>query len=66
MKNTIAAPKDLWLKTPFATLFRYVPTGVYFFRIRVRGKLIRYSLKTDTAQKNPAIADVRSTGRKLV
>jgi hypothetical protein len=48
MKDSIAAPKDLWLKTPYANLVRYVPSGIYFSRIRVRGKLIRRSLKTDT------------------
>ena len=46
MKHSIAAPKGLWLKTPFANLIRYVPSGIYFSRIRVRGKLIRRSLKT--------------------
>src|SRR5277367_4414969 len=46
MKDSIAAPKDHWLKTPFANLVRYVPSGIYFSRIRVRGKLIRRSLKT--------------------
>ena len=46
MKHSIAAPKDLWLKTPYANLIRYVPSGIYFSRIRVRGKLIRRSLKT--------------------
>lgn len=35
-----------WQKTPFANLLRYKPSGVYFARIRVRGKLIRRSLKT--------------------
>jgi len=40
--------KRLWLKTPFANLVRYVPSGIYFSRIRVSGKLIRRSLKTDT------------------
>ena len=45
MKDSIAAPKDLWLKTPYANLVRHVPSGVYFSRIRVRGKLIRRSLK---------------------
>jgi hypothetical protein len=43
----MAAPKDLWLKTPFANLVRYVPSGIYFSRIRVWGKLIRRSLKTN-------------------
>ena len=47
MKDRIAAPKGLWLKTPFANLVRYVPSGIYFSRIRVRGKLIRRSLKTN-------------------
>ena len=47
VKDSIAAPKDLWLKTPFANLIRYVPSGIYFSRIRVRGKLIRRSLKTN-------------------
>jgi hypothetical protein len=28
-------------------LVRYVPSGIYFSRIRVQGKLIRGSLKTD-------------------
>ena len=47
VKDSIAAPKDLWLKTPFANLVRYVPSGIYFSRIRVSGKLIRRSLKTN-------------------
>ena len=46
MNDSNAAPKDLWLKTPFANLVRYVPSGIYFSRIRVKGKLIRRSLKT--------------------
>jgi hypothetical protein len=37
----------LWQKTSYANLIRYVPSGMYFLRIRVRGKLIRKSLKTD-------------------
>src|SRR5258707_15815125 len=37
----------VWQKTPFANLIRYTPSGVYFCRIRVQGKLIRKSLKTD-------------------
>lgn len=36
-----------WQKTPYANLIRYVPSGAYFAPIRVRGKLIRRSLKTD-------------------
>lgn len=37
----------LWQKTPYANLLRYLPNGMYFYRIRVRGRLIRRSLKTD-------------------
>jgi hypothetical protein len=36
-----------WQKTPYANLIRYEPSGVYFARLRVKGKLIRRSLKTD-------------------
>jgi len=39
---------DLWQKTQYANLVRYVPSKVYFARIRVKGKLIRKSLKTDS------------------
>jgi len=36
-----------WQKTHFANLIRYKPSQVYFARFRVKGKLIRRSLKTD-------------------
>jgi len=39
---------DLWQKTHYANLVRYVPSGVYFARMRVKGKLIHKSLTTDT------------------
>ena len=35
-----------WQKTHFANLIRYVPSGTYYARFRVRGKLVRKSLKT--------------------
>lgn len=35
-----------WQKTPFANLVRYKPSQVYFARLKVKGKLIRRSLKT--------------------
>jgi integrase len=38
---------DPWQKTNYANLIRYKPSGIYFARIRVKGKLIRKSLKTD-------------------
>jgi integrase len=36
-----------WVKSPVANLVRYIPSGIYFARVRVGGKLIRRSLKTD-------------------
>ena len=36
-----------WQKAQFANLIRYVPSGTYYARVRVRGKLIVQSLKTD-------------------
>jgi hypothetical protein len=46
VNDRFAASKVLWSKTLFAILIRYMPPGIYFSRIRVRGKLIRRSLKT--------------------
>jgi integrase len=37
---------SVWQKTSYANLIRYEPSGTYFARLRVRGKLIRRSLKT--------------------
>ena len=42
-----ANPGKEWQKTPCANLVRYVPSGIYYARLRVKGKLIRKSLKTD-------------------
>jgi hypothetical protein len=36
-----------WQKISFANLIRYSPSDKYFARIRVGGKLIRQSLKTN-------------------
>ena len=36
-----------WQRTSYANLIRYAPSGKYFARIRVGGKLIRQSLKTN-------------------
>lgn len=45
MKTPGADPR--WVKPPVASLIRYVPSGVYFARVRVGGKLIHKSLRTD-------------------
>ena len=39
--------KTLWQKTQYANLIRYDPSGTYYARIRIRGKLLRKSLETD-------------------
>ena len=36
-----------WVKTQSANLVRYKSSGIYFARVRIRGKLFRQSLKTD-------------------
>jgi hypothetical protein len=36
-----------WQKTPFVNLLRYKPSQIYFARLKVKGKLIRRSLKTN-------------------
>ena len=41
-----ASAKSPWQKTGFANIVRYVPSGVYFARLKVGGKLIRRSLQT--------------------
>ncbi|MGD0022933.1 MAG: site-specific integrase [Smithellaceae bacterium] len=65
VKDKIAAPKARWLKTPFANLVRYVPSGIYFSRIRVRGKLIRRSLKTNKlAVAKLRLADLEKVERQ--
>lgn len=46
--NTAQPPlKAVWQKTQYANLVRYIPSGTYFARIKVRGKLIRRALGTD-------------------
>jgi integrase len=45
--NSKSEEPSLWVKSSVANLVRYVPSGIYFARVRVGGKLIRRSLKTD-------------------
>ena len=37
----------VWQSTQYSNLIRYIPSGIYYARFRVRGKLIWKSLKTD-------------------
>ncbi|HEU6447028.1 MAG TPA: site-specific integrase [Verrucomicrobiae bacterium] len=39
--------ETVWQKTQYANLIRYVPSGTYFARFRVKGKLVWRGLKTD-------------------
>jgi hypothetical protein len=46
MKTSETEKDSQWQKTPYANLVRYKSSGIYFARFRVRGKLIRRSVKT--------------------
>lgn len=59
-------PGKDWQKTQFANLVRYVPSGMFFARLRVVGKLIRRSLKTSaiTVAKR-RLTDMEKHARKI-
>ena len=60
-------PESDWQKTPFANLLRYKPSQTYFARLRVKGKLIRRSLKTKTLSvAKLRLADFETSERKRV
>ena len=52
----------LWQKTQFSNSIRYTPSGTYFARLRVNGKLIRKALKTDVL----SAAKLRQSGFEKV
>jgi hypothetical protein len=56
MKDIISTPKGVWLRTPPANLIPYAPSDIYFSRLRVKGKLIRRSLKTKKTGRRQASA----------
>ena len=57
--------KSPWAKTPVANLLRYQSSGVYFARVRVAGKLIRQSLKTNVfSVAKIRLADLTQEQRK--
>jgi integrase len=57
--------KSPWAKTPVANLVRYRSSGVYFARVRVAGKLIRQSLKTNVfSVAKIRLADLTQEQRK--
>jgi integrase len=45
--GTNGAKPSQWQRTQYSNLIRYIPSGTYFARARVGGKLIRKSLNTD-------------------
>lgn len=57
--------ESLWTKAPVANLVRYEPSGIYFARAKVRGKLIRKSLETNVLSvAKLRLADVLNTENK--
>ena len=64
-QNTDSA--DVWTKAPVANLVRYEPSGIYFARAKVRGKLIRKSLDTNVLSvAKLRLADVLGAEHKAV
>jgi len=63
--NTVPAKK--WQGTQYANLVRYVPSGKYFARLRVAGKLIRQSLKTNQITiAKLRLADLEKSEREVM
>ena len=66
-QNIELEPDSEWQKPPFANWLRYRPSQVYFARIRVKGKLIRRSLKTNQLSvAKLQIADLEKSERQKV
>jgi len=72
MKRLQTGKKSAWQKTKVSNLVRYTQSRIYFARIRVRGKLIRKSLKTtvfsvaqlklaDFAKEQRSVAEMQGT-----
>jgi len=67
-----------WVKTPVANLIRYKPSGIFFARVRIRGKLFRQTLQTNvmsvaklrlrdfTKDKQEDMGDAVLTGKMTV
>ena len=65
MSESKREQKSSWAKTPVANLLRYHSSGVYFARVRVAGKLIRQSLKTNVfSVAKIRLADLTQEQRK--
>ena len=67
MKTENSESESLWTKAPVANLVRYEPSGIYFARAKVRGKLVRKSLDTNVLSvAKLCLADVLDTEHKAV
>lgn len=56
-----------WQKTQYANLIRYVPSGTYYARIRIRDKLLLRSLKTDLISESKLrLNDLEKAKRQAV
>lgn len=65
MKAPKTESASVWTKAPVANLVRYEPSGIYFARAKVRGKLIRKSLETNVLSvAKLRLADVLNTENK--
>src|SRR5438045_8400626 len=58
VKASNPQPSPRWQRTPVANLIRYAPSGGLFARVRIKGKLIRRSLKA----KSLSVAKLRLAG----
>lgn len=66
MNESKTESKNHWQKSPVPNLVRFVASGVYFARIRVKGKLIRRSLKTKTLSvAKLRLADLEKSERQM-
>ena len=45
--QTITSTQMTWQKSPVANLYSYAPTGIYYARPRIKGKVKVKCLKTD-------------------
>ena len=67
MKTQKPESESLWTKAPVANLVRYEPSGIYFARAKVHGKLIRKSLDTNVLSiAKLRLADVLDAEHKAI
>ena len=66
MKESQTESKSVWQKTPVSNLVRYVPSGILFARMKVKGKLIRRSLKSKSLSvRKLRLSDLEKQERQM-